>query len=172
MPVKAGYLLLAGGGGVFVWSGLKGKSVSSAFRQLAGGDSPTAASAANPVSGVASTSATANSSAVSAVTGGPAANPSALQKYAFTLFQLYDWGTDQQQALINLWNQESGWNPSAQNPTSTAYGIAQFLDTTWGPYGPKTSNADLQIQYGLEYIHDRYGTPAAAWAHEQAYNWY
>lgn len=53
MPVNAGYLVLAGAGGVFIWSGLKGKSISSVFRQLAGGDSPTGASSANPVSGVA-----------------------------------------------------------------------------------------------------------------------
>lgn len=55
MPVKAGYLLLAAGGGVFVWSGLKGKSVSSVFRQLAGGDSPAgAASAGLGIAGVSS----------------------------------------------------------------------------------------------------------------------
>jgi len=53
MPVKAGYLLLAGGGGVFVWSGIAGKSVSSVFRQLAGGDSPTSAKTANTITGVA-----------------------------------------------------------------------------------------------------------------------
>jgi hypothetical protein len=51
MPIKAGYLLLAGGGGVFVWSGIAGKSVSSVFRQLAGGDSPTTATGANPITG-------------------------------------------------------------------------------------------------------------------------
>ena len=53
MPVNAGYLLLAGAGGVFIWSGLKGKSVSSVFRQLAGGDSPAGAVSANPIAGVA-----------------------------------------------------------------------------------------------------------------------
>jgi hypothetical protein len=52
MPVKAGYLLLAGGGGVFVWSGIAGKSVSSVFRQLAGGDAPSGASSANTITGV------------------------------------------------------------------------------------------------------------------------
>jgi cell wall-associated NlpC family hydrolase len=52
MPVKPGYLLLAAGGGVMIWSGLKGKSVSSVFRQLAGGDAPEAAQSSNmPVSG-------------------------------------------------------------------------------------------------------------------------
>jgi Phage tail lysozyme len=49
MPLKAGYLLLAGGGGVFVWSGIAGKSVSGVFRQLVGGDSPTNAANANTI---------------------------------------------------------------------------------------------------------------------------
>jgi hypothetical protein len=57
MPIKAGYLLLAGGGGVFVWSGIAGKSVSGVFRQLVGGDSPTAAANANTIAADASLSA-------------------------------------------------------------------------------------------------------------------
>ncbi len=52
MPIKAGYLLLAGGGGVFVWSGIAGKSVSGVFRQLAGGDAPAGAANANSITGV------------------------------------------------------------------------------------------------------------------------
>jgi cell wall-associated NlpC family hydrolase len=54
MPIKPAYLLLAAGGGIMIWSGLKGKSVSSVFRQLAGGDAPEAAQSSNmPVSGFA-----------------------------------------------------------------------------------------------------------------------
>jgi hypothetical protein len=30
-----------------------------------------------------------------------------------------------------IWR-ESNWNPSAKNPSSTASGLAQFLDSTWG----------------------------------------
>jgi cell wall-associated NlpC family hydrolase len=52
MPIKAGHLLLAGGGGVFLWSGIKGKSISSVFRQLAGGDAPSSAVNANGITGV------------------------------------------------------------------------------------------------------------------------
>jgi cell wall-associated NlpC family hydrolase len=51
MTINAGRLLLVGGGGVFVWSGIAGKSVSSVFRQLAGGDSPTTATSANAIAG-------------------------------------------------------------------------------------------------------------------------
>jgi hypothetical protein len=75
--------------------------------------------------------------------------------------------------LVSLWNQESGWNNTAQNPTSTAYGIAQFLNTTWGTVGySKSSDPATQIQAGLKYIKQRYGDPETAWAHERQYNWY
>ena len=87
----------------------------------------------------------------------------------------YGWNTGTEwEDLVLLWNKESGWNNLAQNPTSTAYGIAQFLDSTWGDYGtgPKTSDPTLQITYGLMYIKGKYGDPIKAWQHEQAYNWY
>jgi chemotaxis protein histidine kinase CheA len=75
--------------------------------------------------------------------------------------------------LENLWGKESGWNPNAQNPTSTAYGIPQFLDSTWASTGiAKTSDGYRQIDAGLIYIEERYGSPCAAWAHSQAKGWY
>jgi hypothetical protein len=75
--------------------------------------------------------------------------------------------------LENLWGKESGWNPNAQNPTSTAYGIPQFLNSTWAGTGiAKTSDGYRQIDAGLIYINERYGSPCAAWGHSQANNWY
>jgi hypothetical protein len=63
--------------------------------------------------------------------------------------------------------------PTAQNPTSTAYGIAQFLNGTWGSTGiAKTSDPFKQIDAGLVYIEERYGSPCAAWDFHQANNWY
>lgn len=94
------------------------------------------------------------------------------QAYARSLFPRFGWNANQLPYLIDLWNLESGWLPGAQNPTSTAYGIAQFLDTTWAAFGPKTSNPDLQILYGEEYIKDVYGDPAAADKHEHDFHWY
>ncbi|WP_448610943.1 aggregation-promoting factor C-terminal-like domain-containing protein [Geodermatophilus sp. URMC 60] len=75
--------------------------------------------------------------------------------------------------LDQLWEAESNWNPKAQNPTSTAYGIAQFLDATWATTGiAKTSDPYRQIDAGLIYIDERYDTACAAWAFHQANNWY
>ncbi len=75
--------------------------------------------------------------------------------------------------LENLWGKESGWNPNAQNPSSTAYGIAQFLNSTWAGTGiAKTSDGYRQIDAGLIYIENRFGSPCGAWAHSQAKGWY
>jgi hypothetical protein len=75
--------------------------------------------------------------------------------------------------LESLWGKESGWNPDAQNPTSTAYGIPQFLDSTWAGTGiAKTSDGYRQIDAGLIYINNRYGSPCGAWSHSQSTGWY
>jgi hypothetical protein len=85
----------------------------------------------------------------------------------------YGWGAAQMSALKSLWNRESGWSATAQNPTSTAYGIAQFLDTTWAGEGvTKTSDPETQIEAGEKYIDQRYGNPGNAWSHEEEYGWY
>lgn len=86
----------------------------------------------------------------------------------------YGWnGGAEWDATVRLLMQESGFNNVAQNPTSTAYGMFQFLDTTWAGYGvPKTSDPTLQSIAGGRYLKSRYGDPLGAWAHEKAFNWY
>jgi hypothetical protein len=79
------------------------------------------------------------------------------------------WGAGQWPALDALWNQESGWNANAVNPSSGAYGIPQSLGHGH-PYA--LGDARAQIAWGLNYIRERYGSPGAAWGHEQAFNWY
>jgi hypothetical protein len=59
-----------------------------------------------------------------------------------------------------LWTRESNWNPRADNPKSTAYGIPQLLKLTEkDPY--------KQIDLGLKYIEHRYGTVCKALAHHK-----
>ena len=68
---------------------------------------------------------------------------------------------------------ESGWNPTARNPSSGAFGLFQFLGATKDKYLPD-ENADpgVQGQAGKRYIGDRYGDPVAARAFWEANNWY
>lgn len=79
---------------------------------------------------------------------------------------LVGWTGAQWRALYDLWNNESGWNPTADNPTSTAFGIPQFIAATARAYGVLGStDPSRQIAAGLQYISDRYGDPIHAWAH-------
>jgi hypothetical protein len=81
-----------------------------------------------------------------------------------------------------LWNdlnavemREAGWNLNARNPTSGAYGIAQGISGPSWYYQWPGGNPGTAVGQGtgfLDYIAQRYGSPAGAWAHEQAYNWY
>jgi hypothetical protein len=86
----------------------------------------------------------------------------------------FGWASGPQwDALSWLISHESGWRPTAQNPTSTAYGLFQFLNSTWGSVGgSKTGNPGLQATYGARYIRSRYGTPTGAKAFWQAHHWY
>lgn len=66
----------------------------------------------------------------------------------------------------NIVMHESRWNPTAQNPHSTAYGIGQFLNGTWGTVGcTKTSDPYIQVDCMIKYIkqHPLYGDPHRAW---------
>ena len=85
-----------------------------------------------------------------------------------------DWIDTQWICLDKLWGiYESGWRNTAQNPRSTAYGIAQFLDSTWAGTGIiKTSDPKLQIQAGFIYIENRFGTPCQALKFRLAKGWY
>ena len=56
-----------------------------------------------------------------------------------------------------LWIKESNWNPRADNPKSTAYGIPQLLKL-------KAKDPYIQIDLGLKYIKHRHSTPCKALA--------
>ena len=86
----------------------------------------------------------------------------------------YGWNTGTQwKALDWVVTRESGWNPNAKNPRSTAYGAFQFLDSTWGSVGArKTASPAGQAAAGLAYIATRYGNPAAAQAFWRRNGWY
>jgi hypothetical protein len=76
--------------------------------------------------------------------------------------------------LNSIFSQESGWSVTASNPSSGAYGIPQALPgSKMASAGPDwQTNAETQIKWGLQYIDSTYGSPCAAWSHEQSDGWY
>ena len=107
-------------------------------------------------------------SASAALSGGSVGNE---ERFAASLLGGFGWGRNQLGPLISLWQRESGWNPWAVNPSSGAYGIPQALPAAWGhPYN--LGDWAQQIRWGLAYIFQSYGSPAAAWGHEMQFGWY
>src|SRR6266498_921481 len=99
-------------------------------------------------------------------------NPKQNFQYAQSIAGNYGWNSPGELAAwYQLGMKESGWNNNAQNPTSTAYGIGQFLDSTWGGYGiPKTSDPAQQVEAMARYIKARYGSPSRALAFHLSHN--
>lgn len=75
--------------------------------------------------------------------------------------------SDRQYVCISrLWYLESRWNNKSDNNKSTAYGIAQVLDT-------KSSDPYKQIDAGLRYIKHRYNNDGCqALAHHNKHGYY
>ena len=61
----------------------------------------------------------------------------------------------QYRCLEILWNKESRWDPRADNPKSSAFGIPQLLKM-------KELDPFKQIDLGLKYISKRHSTPCKA----------
>ncbi len=106
--------------------------------------------------------------------GSAVVTPGSAQAIGKELAAARGWGDDQFGCLVELWNHESHWNISAENPSSGAYGIPQAL-----PGSKMATVADdwrtnpaTQITWGLNYIGGRYGTPCGAWQSFSAKGWY
>ena len=76
---------------------------------------------------------------------------------------------DQWPCLEQLGEHESGWDAYAVNSSSGAAGIPQALGHGQ-PFA--LGDAPAQIDWFLDYIAVRYGTPCDAWAFWLAHGWY
>lgn len=79
--------------------------------------------------------------------------------------QDYNWGKKQFACVDAIWTKESHWNHLADNPNSTAFGIAQML-------GEDSKDPYEQISNGLRYIEHRYENPCNAWEFWKRNYWY
>ncbi|EGX56570.1 hypothetical protein SZN_27146 [Streptomyces zinciresistens K42] len=80
----------------------------------------------------------------------------------------------QYQCFSRIVDRESDWNIDATNSSSGAYGLVQALPgnkmATAG--SDWKTNAATQIEWGLDYMKDRYGSPCGAWGFWQSNGWY
>jgi Transglycosylase SLT domain len=83
-------------------------------------------------------------------------------------------GGDQYLCFSNIVSHESGWNYTATNPSSGAYGLVQS-----NPGSKMASVASdwrtdpvTQIKWGLAYMNSRYGSPCGAWSYWQVHSNY
>ena len=85
--------------------------------------------------------------------------------YAKLLLDEQNLPVSEYKCLVQLWGKESAWNHLADNPKSTAYGIAQMLNED-------SDHPAEQISNGLRYIKHRYDTPCEAWKFWRSHYWY
>lgn len=184
-------------GAVLTYAGVAGKSIPSLVQGLIRGVPPTGAISANTIQGTGSVDQGATQGGtvpglVGGSTGGGSAtsSPGENQNLAKLMAGSAhpDWVTGQQWSdWVSLWNQESGWSQYAdtrqsgldpKNASVFAYGIPQARPYTkmpksaWPADKGGQSDPSAQIGWGIDYIAGRYGSPSAAWAHEQANGWY
>lgn len=95
-----------------------------------------------------------------------------IKVYAFEQV-LNRWGEKEWVYFNDLIERESHWNSEAKNPNSTAYGLGQFLNSTWGLVDcKKTKDPYKQIDCTLDYVASRYGTPHKTIQYHNLHNWY
>lgn len=100
--------------------------------------------------------------------------PAQAQTYAAGAAAQYGWTGQNWTDLVKLWTRESNWMWSAENPSSGAYGIPQSLPgSKMATFGERWyDDAAVQIDWGLSYIAQRYGSPSSAWQHSEEIGWY
>ncbi len=99
-----------------------------------------------------------------------AVSPGSVQEMALQII-----GDDSQfQCFSQIVKRESGWNYTATNASSGAYGLVQALPgSKMASAGADwRTNPATQIKWGLNYMNSRYGSPCGAWSFWQSHHWY
>ncbi len=81
---------------------------------------------------------------------------------------------DQFSCFSEIVKRESGWDYTATNASSGAYGLVQALPgSKMASAGADwKTNPATQIKWGLNYMNSRYGSPCGAWSFWQSHHWY
>ncbi|MGW5639098.1 aggregation-promoting factor C-terminal-like domain-containing protein [Streptomyces sp. NPDC003832] len=137
-------------------------SAVSVIRRVA---SPKKALAGAAVAAVATGSLLAAAPAQAATTGASSAQATAKKMIG---------NSAQYQCFSKIVEHESGWDVNATNASSGAYGLVQALPgSKMASAGSDwKTNPATQIEWGVDYMKDRYGSACDAWNFWQANGWY
>ncbi|MBF9066893.1 aggregation-promoting factor C-terminal-like domain-containing protein [Streptacidiphilus fuscans] len=141
--------------------------------QLTGtGSSSSASTSSASTSASTGSDASAGSSAQSGSSAQPASNASLTGDPQAIAAQIVP--ADQLASFDQIISHESGWNVTATNPSSGAYGLPQALpgDKMASAGADWQTDAATQLRWALQYMDSTYGSPNQAWAFWQANNWY
>lgn len=84
-----------------------------------------------------------------------------------------NWDSADTNAMLELAWRESRYKITAQNKKSSAYGLFQFLDNTWGNYNvTKCDIPHVQVIGAIRYIKSRYTTPIKALEYHKKRGYY
>jgi len=181
-PVSGVGLTVVGLGSILIYAGIRGFSALAVLQNLVTGKPVTTnVDVTNPLQ--VGNPPTLNPDTGFAPQGNGSSNlvpVNSVKHLGQSMAQAMGWTGGDWNALNELWDHESNWNPHAKNPSSGAYGIPQALpynkmpQAAWPESAGGTSDAGTQIQWGLDYIKSRYGSPSNAWSAWQSRNphWY
>jgi hypothetical protein len=188
-------IALAFGGAVLLYSGAKGYGISQTIQDLMKGEKP-ASDPANLTAAKSSSVQTTSKIRPAKIPplklnraqarrtrnlrgqGSWGGTPGYNRRLGKMLAAPYGWAIgDNWTSLLEMWNQESGWDQYAKNASSGAYGIAQALPESKYPHAGTEAGGSspyAQISWGLQYIKGRYGSPHNAWRNHywQQGGWY
>lgn len=101
-------------------------------------------------------------------------DPAGAQAYAASQLPAHGWAPSEMQCLMKLWTRESDWKTTATNASSGAYGVVQSLpaEKMASAGADYLTNYKTQINWGLQYVQERYGSPCGALNFHYANNWY
>ena len=92
------------------------------------------------------------------------------KNYAKERLKEFGWDESEFGSLEILWEKESNWNYKAKNPKSGTLGIPQLKGAD------KVTNFmndyKIQIEHGLAYIKNKYGSPKKALEAHKKKGWY
>lgn len=168
--LNAAALAYCVGGGLILYSGIKGATLADTVSSVLSGNLTLKNS--EPITTSNGSSPVTDTTIVNPASNTASANQALAKQLAIKLGHS-DWTTGPQWAAwVKLWNQESNWSITAANPNSNARGIAQNING-YNNTDYKQGDAVSQITWGINYIAQDYPMgPVQAWQHEVMAGWY